>query len=92
MAAIANVTNAVSEALAQLELPLTTPDYPGLDLQADQSSRIVAASITLMVLSGIAVGMRFIARHLSRAGLWWDDWTILVAMVPAVLSSRRPPN
>ena len=60
-------------------LPLFTP--PGEDLNATQAPRIIATSVTLIVISAVAVALRFIARHLSEAGLWWDDWTILGAMV-----------
>ena len=59
--------------------PLLTP--AGEDLTATQAPRIIATSIVLMIISAIAVALRFIARHLSEAGLWWDDWTILGAMV-----------
>ena len=54
---------------------------PGSDLNASQVPRIIAASAILITLSTIAVILRFIARYLSRAGLWWDDWTILLALV-----------
>lgn len=29
----------------------------------------------------LAVTLRFTARYVSRAGFWWDDYTLLVALV-----------
>jgi hypothetical protein len=60
--------------------PLTTPDVPGLDINANNSPKIIGVSIFLMVLATTFVVLRFVARHLSKAGLWWDDWLILAAM------------
>ena len=54
---------------------------PGFDLYADRGPRIMAVNVALIVLSGIAVLLRFMSRILSRAGLWWDDWMILCALV-----------
>ena len=61
--------------------PLQTYPYPGLDINDTQSPRIIGTCITLIVITTAAVALRFLARHLSRAGLWWDDWTILGALV-----------
>ena len=58
---------------------LRTP--PGTNLGESQGPRIIATCATLIVLSSVAVVLRFVARQLSRAGLWWDDWTILAALV-----------
>jgi len=62
-------------------LPLLTPDYPGLDLNANQGPKIIAVSAVLIAISTIAVILRFISRMVSKAGLWWDDWLIVAAMV-----------
>ena len=36
----------------------------------------------MVVLSTIAVALRFVSRILSKkAGLWWDDWLALVGWV-----------
>lgn len=35
----------------------------------------------LPLLATVAVGLRFHARRLQRAGLQWDDWLILVSLV-----------
>ena len=54
---------------------------PGTDLTENQSTRIIATSVVLILFSTIAVVLRLIARRLSKAGFWWDDWTILGALV-----------
>ncbi|MCJ1286890.1 hypothetical protein MMC26_006236 [Xylographa opegraphella] len=62
-------------------LPLLTPDAPGLDINASDVPKIIAVSVVLIVLSTAAVVLRFISRMLSKAGLWWDDWVIVAALV-----------
>ena len=42
---------------------------------------IYAAVITVSVLCTIAVALRFLCRRLVKAVLWWDDWTILAALL-----------
>ena len=49
-------------------------------MQASKTGTLVAADITLIMLSGIAVALRLLSRRLSRVGLWYDDYVILVAM------------
>ena len=53
----------------------------------DKSPLIIAISTLLIVLPTTAISLRFISRHLSKAGLWWDDWVILLALVG--LANRR---
>lgn len=67
--------------LVQLAGPDGITSPPGTDLSESQTPRIIAASITLISLSTTAVILRLIARKLSRAGFWWDDWAILGALV-----------
>ena len=62
-------------------LPLLTPDTPGLDINATDAPKIIAVSVVLIILSTAAVVLRFISRMLSKAGLWWDDWLIVAALV-----------
>ncbi|KAI0119746.1 hypothetical protein F4814DRAFT_413130 [Daldinia grandis] len=40
----------------------------------------------VVVLAGIAVGLRFYSRYFTKAGFKWDDWLILVALVATVLT------
>lgn len=52
---------------------------------------LYAATITLAILQTIAVVARFAARKISAANFWWDDYTIVVALVRcAALFSRTP--
>ncbi|CAO1604627.1 hypothetical protein XANCAGTX0491_008171 [Xanthoria calcicola] len=44
-------------------------------------SDIYGGTISLIVLAAIAVGARLAARRVSVANLWWDDWTIVLALV-----------
>ena len=64
-------------------MPLITPPSPGLNVHANSGPKIIAVSVTLIVIAAIAVILRFVSRILSKAGLWWDDWAILLAMVSA---------
>ena len=36
---------------------------------------------TLLAVATIAVVLRLLARKLSKASFWWDDWTIVAALV-----------
>ena len=36
---------------------------------------------TLLAVATIAVVLRLFARKLSTASFWWDDWTIVAALV-----------
>lgn len=42
---------------------------------------IYAAVIAVTVLCTIAVARRFRCRRIVKANLWWDDWTILAALL-----------
>lgn len=42
---------------------------------------IVASCVTVMVLSGVAVALRFFCRIRSRACLWYDDYLIVAALL-----------
>lgn len=66
----------------------------GIDLSADQRPKIVGVLVSTWVLSALAVLLRFAARCLAGAGLWWDDWMVLLSLVrvaaapPSVLFRR----
>lgn len=55
---------------------ITSPGVSGLE----QTTTVVPATLAVM--------LRFTARYVSRAGFWWDDYTILVDLV----SDPRTPN
>ena len=46
------------------------------ELKSDQGTIILLWAIAL-----IAVSSRFLARRLTKAGLWYDDWLMIPAMV-----------
>jgi hypothetical protein len=78
---MASPDNGMVQQAGGLNAVLSPPDA---DLSATQAPRIIGASVVLIILSTAAVVLRFLARRLSRAGLWWDDWTILFALVWAI--------
>lgn len=43
--------------------------------------RVWLASIISVVAATIAVAARLLARKISAAPFWWDDWSIMVALV-----------
>jgi hypothetical protein len=59
--------------------PITTPD--GEDPTANQTPRILGVSITLIVVPTTVVLLRLLARTLSKAGFWWDDFMVLFALL-----------
>ncbi|KAJ5154273.1 uncharacterized protein N7500_009712 [Penicillium coprophilum] len=48
---------------------------------ANISWRIYVGTIVSIVPATTSVILRFVARNISRAGLWWDDYTIAVSLV-----------
>lgn len=42
---------------------------------------LYGGTISLQVLSTLVVILRFVARRVAKAGLWWDDWLIVPALV-----------
>ena len=50
------------------------------DFHASKTGTLLVADTALIILSAIAVALRLLSRRLSRAGLWYDDYAILVAM------------
>ena len=49
----------------------------------DQSriSQVYGGTVSLIVLATLLVIARLIARRVSVAGFWWDDYTIIAALV-----------
>ncbi|KAJ5819101.1 hypothetical protein N7474_004692 [Penicillium riverlandense] len=46
-----------------------------------QQLEILAVSIVLIVVATISIVLRFYSRHVMRAGLWYDDWCSLAALI-----------
>ncbi|KAL4810186.1 hypothetical protein BDV18DRAFT_54216 [Aspergillus unguis] len=47
----------------------------------DIDYQIWVGTIATVVPATIAVILRFIWRHISRAGFWWDDWVIVASLI-----------
>ena len=62
-----------------MEMPAASPspEY----LAESRVGNIYVSVITVSVACTIAVALRFLSRRLIRAQLWWDDWTILAALL-----------
>ncbi|KAJ5692632.1 hypothetical protein N7462_002055 [Penicillium macrosclerotiorum] len=46
----------------------------------DISGRVYIGTIVTIVPATIVVFLRYFARHIARAGFWWDDYTIAAAL------------
>ena len=53
-------------------------------LYKNHAAEVWGETITLTVAATIAVILRFIARKISPASFWWDDWTIIISLVSAL--------
>ncbi|KAF4452075.1 hypothetical protein F53441_5006 [Fusarium austroafricanum] len=56
------------------------PKPSGIDLNADTATSDRAAIITVLILAALAITLRFIARHIQRTTVHWDDWVIILGM------------
>ncbi|KAF6235933.1 hypothetical protein HO173_006129 [Letharia columbiana] len=54
---------------------------PGFNLQADQGDRIRASNIAFIIIPTVFVVLRLVSRKISRAGYWWDDLLIVLALL-----------
>ncbi len=54
---------------------------------AETPEKMYALATVLTLLAVIAVGLRFKARHLRKADLAWDDYSIALALV-----NKTPPS
>lgn len=48
---------------------------------------ILRFTVALTVLATVGVLMRVWARRLSGARFWWDDWTIVVALMGSYVTA-----
>ncbi|KAJ5769392.1 hypothetical protein N7520_003951 [Penicillium odoratum] len=56
----------------------------------DITWHIYVGTLTTIVPATLAVILRFLARHVSDAGFWWDDYTIAMSLVVSwVIASLR---
>ncbi len=60
------------------------------NVHATKTKSLLAGDITLIFLSAIFVGLRFLSRRIAGAGLWWDDYAIAIALplawVPPIMN------
>ncbi|KAL8888010.1 MAG: hypothetical protein Q9205_002299 [Flavoplaca limonia] len=47
----------------------------------DRSSHVVGSAVVLIVLPTVAVILRLLSRWMSKAGLWIDDYTVILSLV-----------
>jgi len=75
-------TSAIPQSsLLPLFLAVDTPPDPSLNLNDSRSGTLIGVSVFLIIISTLVVALRLLARYLSSAGFWWDDWTCLAALV-----------
>ena len=55
--------------------------YEEEHINQNRGPEIVASSITCIALAMIAVGLRLLARRASKAGVKYDDYMIIFALV-----------
>ena len=54
--------------------------------QGDNDTATYVVRGLVVGLAIISVVLRFYTRAFTKAGLWWDDWMILVAVLATVLT------
>ena len=54
---------------------------PGVDLDATRGPYLLWVCVSMIILSTLAVGLRFLSRKLAGLTYLFDDWTILIALV-----------
>ncbi|CAD6593677.1 MAG: hypothetical protein ASARMPRED_007807 [Alectoria sarmentosa] len=66
-------------------LPAAELHQPGFNLHADQGDRILGTMVALIALASTFVVLRLTSRHLARAGFWWDDVLMVIALLLATV-------
>jgi hypothetical protein len=56
-------------------------DGSGDELLVSRGQALIAISVTSTVLAIGTCGVRFMARKQTNRGVWWDDYSVIVAMV-----------
>jgi hypothetical protein len=72
-----HATMATAPALEARGLPFV-PVHP---TSWAQSNSMIYTGFSFILMSSIAVGLRFYTRQYIVRSIGWDDWTILVALV-----------
>ncbi|CAH0046963.1 unnamed protein product [Clonostachys solani] len=56
-----------------------------VDLTADKRPMVIGASVATWILAVFAVLLRIISRKIKGLNLWYDDWLVVAALIPAVV-------
>jgi len=54
------------------------------DTSGSDTTATTAVGALVIVLAVVSVALRFYTRHFTRAGLGWDDWLILLALITTI--------
>lgn len=68
--------------------PFTTPEFPGVDVDANLGPTISAITITFIVISFITICLRLFSRWHTKVEFWVDDYLILFAAVCNILRAQ----
>lgn len=49
--------------------------------EQSRAREIYGSTIPLTIIATTAVVLRFCARKLASTPFWWDDWSIIIALV-----------
>lgn len=71
-------------------MSLTTPVYPGINLDANDGPQMNSVAIIFIVLSFITLVLRFFSRLSTHVSIEMDDWLIVVAAVGLRRSTYIP--
>ena len=52
-------------------------------------SQVYGGTISLVVAATLAVALRLLARKISAAKFWWDDWILVLALVKIQKATLR---
>ena len=70
-------------------VPGFVPDFDPAFLAQSRVPQIYAAVITVTVLATISVVLRFICRWMVKARILWDDWLIILSLVPNIPAKEK---
>lgn len=66
---------------------MSSHSMPSMDLSQTRQPSLYASSTVPFFAAFLCVGLRFWCRWKNTAGLWLDDWLILVSLVRTVASA-----
>lgn len=58
-----------------------------MDQTENRGPLIIGFVIAFIVISVVIVSLRFWVRYRSNAGLWWDDYVALIALLSVTASN-----